>query len=80
LLNIEEPDYSNIIMQILLIARITPNLEIGYINFNNFNVKKPITRSKPAEIRNKSYFEVSQRLNAEDLSYAYLVGLIEGDG
>jgi LAGLIDADG endonuclease len=84
LLNIEEPDYSDIIMQILLIARITPNLGIGYFKFYNYykiiNVKNPITWSKPAEIRNKSYFLVSQRLNAEDLSYAYLVGLIEGDG
>jgi hypothetical protein len=71
-------------MQILLIARITPTFGIGYFKFyNNYkiiNVKKPITWSKPAEIRNKSYFLVSQRLNAEDLSYAYLVGLIEGDG
>ena len=43
-------------------------------------MKKPRTRRQSAGIRNKSYFEVSQRLHAEDLTYAYLVGLIEGDG
>ena len=47
------------------------------------NVKKSITRGKSAEVRymaTKSNNEASQRLNAEDLTYIYLVGLIEGDG
>jgi hypothetical protein len=43
-------------------------------------VKKLISVKKPAGIRNKSYFEVPQRLHAGDLIFAYLVGLIEGDG
>ena len=37
-------------------------------------------RRKSAGIRNNSYFEVPQRLHAGDLTYAMLVGLIEGDG
>jgi len=43
-------------------------------------VKKLINRRKSAGIRNKSYFEVPQRLDAGDLTYAMLVGLIEGKG
>lgn len=56
-----------------------PRERIGYNN-NTIFVKKPITGSQPAGIRNKSHFEVSQRLHAGDLIYPYLVGLIEGDG
>lgn len=37
-------------------------------------------RRKSAGIRKNSYFEVPQRLHAGDLTYAMLVGLIEGDG
>lgn len=80
LLKIEEPNYSDIVIKIPLIAGITSNLGIGYNKTIDFIVKKPITRSQSAEIRNNSYFKVSQRLNAENLNYAYLVGLIEGDG
>jgi len=43
-------------------------------------VKMLMERRKSAGIRNKSYFEVPQRLHAGDLTYAMLVGLIEGDG
>jgi LAGLIDADG endonuclease len=80
LLKLEEPNYSDIVIKIPLIAGITSNLGIGYDRTIDFFVKKPITRSQSAEIRNNSYFKVSQRLHAENLSYAYLVGLIEGDG
>jgi hypothetical protein len=64
----------------LLIAGTFPNKEIKYSYIHSITVKKLITRKKPAGIRNKSYFEVPQRLNAGDLRYAQLVGLIEGDG
>jgi hypothetical protein len=38
------------------------------------------TKGQTAGVREISTLEASQRLNAGDLSYAYLVGLIEGDG
>jgi hypothetical protein len=43
-------------------------------------VKMLMERRKSAGIRNYSYFEIPQRLHAGDLTYAMLVGLIEGDG
>ena len=46
-------------------------------------MKKPTTRGSPAVVKNDSNmtnFEAIQRLNAGDLVFAYLVGLIEGDG
>lgn len=46
-------------------------------------MKKPTTRGQSAVVKNdsnKSNFEAIQRLNAGDLVFAYLVGLIEGDG
>ena len=46
----------------------------------SITVKKLMERRKSAGIRNKSYFEVPQRLHAGDLTYAMLVGLVEGDG
>jgi LAGLIDADG endonuclease len=54
--------------------------DIKYSYIRSIIVKKLITMKKPAGIRNKSYLEVPQRLNAGDLTFAYLVGLIEGDG
>jgi ubiquinol-cytochrome c reductase cytochrome b subunit len=44
------------------------------------NVKTAKTRSIPAEVRSLHTSIASQRLNAGDLNYAYLVGLFEGDG
>uniref|UniRef100_UPI0022FD4471 hypothetical protein n=1 Tax=Drechslerella dactyloides TaxID=74499 RepID=UPI0022FD4471 len=79
LLIFEEPNNSDIVMQTLFGARITSNIGIGYV-CKHTTVKKPITRGQLAGIRNKSYFEVSQRLNTGDLNLAYLVGLVEGDG
>ena len=76
----EEPYNSDIVLKILLIAGTFPNREIKYSYIHSIAVKKLITRKKPAGIRNKSYFEVPQRLNAGNLIYAQLTGLIEGDG
>jgi hypothetical protein len=76
----EELYNSDIVLKILLIAGTFPNKEIKYSYIHSIAVKTLITRKKPAGIRNKSYFEVPQRLNAGDLKYAQLVGLIEGDG
>lgn len=39
-----------------------------------------MTRRQSAEVRSISTSEASQRLHAEDLTYAYIVGLFEGDG
>jgi hypothetical protein len=64
----------------LLNAGTFPCLNTRYNYIKDINVKKLSIRKIPAEIRSLSNFEVSQRLNAIDLEYAYLVGLIEGDG
>jgi hypothetical protein len=72
------------LLQILLIAGTSSILGVGYVpNLNYQNVKKPTTRGQSAVVKinsNKSNFEAIQRLNAGDLVFAYLVGLIEGDG
>lgn len=83
---IEEPYNSDVVSQILLIAGISPNLEVVYdyiFLFSNIHigVKITTTRGQPAGVRSKyTCSESSQRLNAGDLTYAFLVGLIEGDG
>lgn len=46
----------------------------------NINVKIAMTGRQSAGVRSMSTSEASQRLDAGDLSYAYLVGLFEGDG
>ena len=78
------PQDSDILLQILLIAGTSSILGVGYVFiFNNRNVKKPTTWGQSAVVKNYSNmtnFEAIQRLNAEDLVFAYLVGLIEGDG
>ena len=44
-------------------------------------MKKLTTQGKSAEVRSNKFTHLtSQRLNTGNLSYAYLVGLIEGDG
>lgn len=43
-------------------------------------VKIIMTWGQSAGVRSLSTFEASQRLNAGNLDYAYLVGLFEGDG
>jgi ubiquinol-cytochrome c reductase cytochrome b subunit len=44
------------------------------------DVKRPKSRGQSAGVRKLSSFEAPQRLNAENLNYAYLVGLFEGHG
>lgn len=79
---IEEPYNNNVVLIILLIAGISLILEVIYaFTFNVYlGVKKITTKGESAGVRSISTFEASQRLNAENLTYAYLVGLVEGDG
>ena len=77
---IEEPNNSNVVQQILLNAGISPILVLGYVCVFNIEVKKPKSRGQSAGVRELSTLEASQRLNAENLYYPYLVGLFEGDG
>lgn len=76
---IEEPGNSNVVQQILLYARTSPISVFGYGCIYTV-VKKPNARGQPAGVRQKSTVEAPQRLNAENLTLAYLVGLFEGDG
>jgi hypothetical protein len=83
------------VLKILLIAGISPsnylssnitvdNLEFAYdlfLIFPSINfVKIAKTWRKSAGVRSLHTSVASQRLHAGDLSYAYLVGLFEGDG
>jgi LAGLIDADG endonuclease len=79
---IEEPNNSDVVQQILLNAGISPILVLGYvcIIFFNIGVKKPKSRGQSAGVRELFNLEASQRLNAKNLNYAYLVGLFEGVG
>ena len=62
-------------------AYITPEFLFFTGGLVHIGVKITTTRGQPAEVRSKyTCSEASQRLLAGDLSYAYLVGLIEGDG
>jgi hypothetical protein len=76
---IEEPGNSDVVQQILLNARIPPISVFGYVCVYTA-VKKPKSWGQPAGVRGISTLEASQRLNAENLIHAYLVGLFEGDG
>ena len=68
----------------MLNAGTSPNLGVAYDLFLILVliicVKIAITWRKSAGVRSIHTSEASQRLNAEDLTYAYLVGLFEGDG
>jgi hypothetical protein len=77
---IEEPDNSDVVQQILLNAGISPIIVLGYVCVICIDVKKPKSRGQSAGVRELSTLKASQRLNAENLKYAYLVGLFEGDG
>ncbi len=77
---IEEPNNSDVVQQILLNAGISPILVLGYVCVICMDVKKPKSRGQSAGVRELSTLEAPQRLNAENLNYAYLVGLFEGDG
>jgi hypothetical protein len=67
------------VLKILLDARTLPILVFGYV-YVYTDVKKPNAWEKPAGVRGISTLEAPQRLNAENLTQAYLVGLFEGDG
>jgi hypothetical protein len=71
-------------LKILLNAGKSPNLGFAYDLFliltTIINVKIAMTWGQSAGVRSIHTSEASQRLHAEDLSYAYLVGLFEGDG
>jgi ubiquinol-cytochrome c reductase cytochrome b subunit len=83
-LKTEEPYYEDVILKILLNAGTSSNLGFAYdlffIFFFLINVKIAKTRGKSAGVRSLHTSEASQRLYAGDLTYAYLVGLFEGDG
>ena len=71
-------------LKILLNAGKSPNLGFAYdILFmltTIIYVKIALTWRQSAGVRSIHTSEASQRLHAGDLSYAYLVGLFEGDG
>ena len=82
-LNTVEPYCGDVILKILLNAGKSPNLGLAYDLFFIFiiiYVKIAITRGQSAGVRSLHTSEASQRLHAEDLVYAYIVGLFEGDG
>jgi ubiquinol-cytochrome c reductase cytochrome b subunit len=72
------------VLKILLNAGTSPNLGFAYYLFlifiSNIYVKIAMTWRQSAGVRSIHTSEASQRLHAEDLTYAYLVGLFEGDG
>ncbi|KAF1839812.1 uncharacterized protein K460DRAFT_164597 [Cucurbitaria berberidis CBS 394.84] len=71
-------------LKILLNAGKSPNLGFAYDLFliltTIIYVKIALTWGQSAGVRSIHTSEASQRLHAKDLSYAYLVGLFEGDG
>jgi hypothetical protein len=80
-LNTDEPHNGDIMLKILLNAGTSPNLEFAYvILLSIIYVKIAKTWRKSAGVRSLHTSEASQRLHAEDLIYAYIVGLFEGDG
>jgi len=78
------PHYGDVVLKILLNAGKSPNLGFAYDLFflliTIIYVKIAMTRGQSAGVRNIHTSKASQRLHAGDLSYAYLVGLFEGDG
>lgn len=80
----DEPHYGDVMLKILLNAGISPNLGFAYDLFLIFIsiicVKIAMTWRQSAGVRSIHTSEASQRLHAEDLTYAYLVGLFEGNG
>ena len=79
-----EPHCGNAVLKILLNAGTSPNIGFAYGLFliltTIISVKIALTWGQSAGVRSIHTSEASQRLHAEDLSYAYLVGLFEGDG
>jgi len=72
------------VLKILLNAGKSPNLGFAYDLFLIFIliicVKIAMTWRQSAGVRSIHTSKASQRLHAEDLTYAYLVGLFEGNG
>ena len=64
----EEPYYSDIVLQILLIAGKRSLNEIRYCHSSCLPVKKLIFRTQSADIRYKSSIEFSQRIHAGNLT------------
>ena len=83
-LKIDEPHYGDVVLKILLNAGKSPNLGFAYDIFFMLTtiiyVKIALTWRQSAGVRSIHTSKASQRLHAGDLSYAYLVGLFEGDG
>lgn len=83
----DEPYYGDVMLKILLNAGKSPNLGFAYDLLLSgaaailiVYVKIAMTWRQSAGVRSIHTSEASQRLHAEDLRYAYLVGLFEGDG
>lgn len=80
----DEPHCGDVVLKILLNAGKSPNLGFAYdlflISISIIYVKIAMTWRQSAGVRSIHTSEASQRLHAEDLTYAYLVGLYEGDG
>lgn len=78
------PQYGDILLKILLNAGKSPILGFAYglflVIIPIISVKIAMTRRQSAGVRSISTSEASQRLDAGDLTYAYIVGLFEGDG
>lgn len=78
------PRCGDAVLKILLNAGKSPNLGFAYdlflILISIIYVKIAMTWRQSAGVRSLHTSEASQRLHAEDLTYAYLVGLFEGDG
>jgi hypothetical protein len=72
------------LLKILLNAERSPILgfvyDLFFLIILLIGVKIAMTRGKSAGVRSIHTSEASQRLHAGDLTYAYLVGLFEGDG
>ena len=80
-LNTVEPHNGNVMLKILLNAGTSSTIVIAYVLIvSNSYVKIAMARRQSAGVRKLHTFEASQRLNAGDPIYAYIVGLIEGDG
>ena len=77
-LNTVEPHYGNVMLKILLNAGTSPNSGHAYGLFliltTIISVKIALTWGQSAGVRSLHTSVASQRLHAEDLTYAYLVG------
>lgn len=80
----DESCCSNVALKTLLNAGKSPNLGFAYILLliviSIIYVKIAMTWRQPAGVRSLHTSLASQRLHAGDLTYAYIVGLFEGDG